>query len=222
MRLLPPTMESHSEGALNFGGGAAPQPSICRDNMRSPRPVALGLACDDHAGLGARSTVMTNGTESKFPWPAWSGCIWFLLICFGGSGLISFFTADGIDTWYRTLNAPSFAPPDLAFPLVWSALYVLITVAGWRLWRRRRLARGRLALAGWVVQLALNFAWPILFFGLHMIGASLADIILMAAAIVATIFLALGVDRPSAWLLLPYFAWVGFAGVLNAAFLRMN
>ena len=165
---------------------------------------------------------MTNGAQPKSPWPAWSGCIWFLLICFSGSGIVSFFTADGIDTWYRTLNAPSFAPPDLAFPLVWSALYALIAVAGWRLWRRRDLARGRMAFAAWVVQLALNFAWPILFFGQHMIGAGLADIILMVAAIVATIFLALGVDRLSAWLLLPYFAWVAFAGVLNAAFLRMN
>ena len=163
-----------------------------------------------------------EGADWKPVWPAWTGCVWFLLLCFGGGGGSSIFTVDGLEGWYHGLKAPAFTPPDLVFPLAWSTLYALIAVSGWRLWMRRDLGRGRLALTAWALQLALNFAWPILFFGLHMIGAALADIVLMAAAIALTMFLALGVDRLAAWLLAPYFAWVGFAAVLNFAFLRMN
>ncbi len=154
--------------------------------------------------------------------PAWTGCVWFLLLCFGGNGLISLVTIDGVETWYRTLQAPGITPPRLVFPLVWSVLYGLIAVAGWRLWRRRRRPLGRLALSAWGLQLILNFAWPILFFALRQIGPALGDLFLMAAATTATIVLALGVDRPAALLLAPYLAWIGFAGVLNEAFLRLN
>ena len=154
--------------------------------------------------------------------PAWTGCIWFLLLCFGGNGVISLFTIDGMETWYRTLRAPAIMPPKLVFALVWLVLYGLIGVAGWRLWRRRRQLRGRLALAAWGLQLLLNFAWPILFFALHLIGPALGDVFLLAAATMATIVLALGVDRPAALLLVPYLVWVSFAGLLNEAFLRLN
>jgi len=79
-----------------------------------------------------------------------------------------------------------------------------------------------LLMAAWGLQLLRNFVWPILFFALHLIGPALADVFLLAAATVATIVLALGVDRPAALLLTPYLGWVGFAGVLNEAFLRLN
>ena len=161
------------------------------------------------------------GADSQ-PWPAWTGCVWFLILCFVGSVIVNLFTIDGLETWYRTLKAPAFTPPDLVFPMVWMVLYGLIAVAGWRLWRHRQSVVGRLALAAWGLQLALNFAWPILFFSLHRLGLALAEIALMAAAIAVTIVLALKADRPAAVLLLPYLAWVAFTGVLNEAFLRLN
>ena len=154
--------------------------------------------------------------------PAWTGCVWFLLLCFGLNGVISLLTIDGVETWYRTLKAPPMTPPDLVFPLAGSLFYALIGVAGWRLWRRRGRLQARLALAAWGVQLLLNFAWPVLFFALRLIGPALGDLLLLAAATLTTIVLAWKVDRPAALLLAPCLAWMAFIGVLNQAFLRLN
>ena len=105
---------------------------------------------------------------------------------------------------------------------MWSALYALIALAGWRLWRRRRAAGARAALLLWAVQLALNLGWSLVFFGARRPGAALAEIVVLLIAIGATMRLAVRVDRAAAWLLAPYAAWVAFAAVLNAAIWRLN
>ena len=80
----------------------------------------------------------------------------------------------------------------------------------------------RLALAAWALQLALNLAWSFVFFGARMIGAALAEIVLLLAAIVATTVLSWRVDRVAGALFAPYVAWVAFATVLNTALWRLN
>ena len=126
--------------------------------------------------------------------------------------------------WYASLAKPSWNPPNWIFGPVWTALYAMIGVAGWRLWRRHRGGRegARRALGAFFVQLALNFAWTPVFFGMHRPDAALAVIVAMLGAIVATIVLSWRVDRPTALLLVPYAAWVSFATALNAAIWRLN
>ncbi len=126
--------------------------------------------------------------------------------------------------WYETLVKPAWTPPDAVFAPVWSALYLTIAIAGWLVWREgeREGARVRAALAAWGVQLALNALWSFLFFGLHRIGLALADILLLVAAISLTVALFVRVRPLAAVLLLPYLAWVGFAGALNAAIFARN
>jgi tryptophan-rich sensory protein len=125
----------------------------------------------------------------------------------------------GPGAWYAELEKPSWNPPNWIFPLVWTPLYVMIALAGWRLWRR---APRSAAMAWWCVQLALNAAWSWLFFGRHAIGGALVDIIALCAAIGATIAAAWPRDRVAAGLLIPYWAWVSFATALNFTLWRLN
>jgi tryptophan-rich sensory protein len=77
-------------------------------------------------------------------------------------------------------------------------------------------------LALFLLQLALNFAWSLIFFRQHAIGAALVEVVLLWAAIGATTLAFARVAPGAAWLMAPYWAWVSFASVLNAAFWRLN
>jgi tryptophan-rich sensory protein len=147
----------------------------------------------------------------------------FLVVCFAVSAIGGWMTAGSVDTWYRALAKPSFNPPDWIFAPVWSVLYAMIALAGWRVWRRTGfVGRGSAALAAWGVQLVLNLAWSCVFFGLRNPGAALMVILALLAAIVVTLMLMRRVDRPAALLFVPYLLWVGFATVLNASIWILN
>ena len=132
-------------------------------------------------------------------------------------------TAGSIEGWYRALAKPSFNPPDWLFGPVWTALYLMMAWAAWRIWRTAGLAgRGRTALLLYAAQLALNLGWTLLFFGAQQVGWALAELIVLFIAILATAWAFARIDRLAAWLLVPYAAWVVFAGLLNAAILQLN
>lgn len=141
----------------------------------------------------------------------------FLTLVVGGGLAIGYFTAPG--EWYARLEKPSFNPPGWVFGPVWTMLYVLIAIAGWRVWRQDG--------AGWPVrfwwgQLALNFLWSPTFFAAHLIGAALAVVLLLLAAILGFIAASWRQDQPAALLFMPYAAWVAFAALLNASILALN
>ena len=141
----------------------------------------------------------------------------FVALVFGGGTVIGFLTMPG--EWYAALQKPSFNPPNWIFGPVWSVLYVMIAVAGWRIWRS---ARDSLAMKLWWAQLGLNFLWTPVFFSLHQIGAAFVVILLLLAAILAFIAIARQRDKIAAWLFAPYAAWVGFASLLNGAIWALN
>jgi benzodiazapine receptor len=146
----------------------------------------------------------------------------FLALCFAVGAAGGAVTATSVHGWYPALAKPAFNPPDWVFGPVWSVLYVMIALAGWRLWRGRRASAGRAALRWWALQLAFNLAWSFAFFGARLPGLALTDIVLMLGAIGITIRLASLADRVAAWLLAPYAAWTAFAAVLNAAIWYLN
>lgn len=141
----------------------------------------------------------------------------FLLCVVGGGLAIGALT--GPDAWYAALTKPSFNPPGWLFGPVWTVLYVLIAVAGWRSFRRARDSR---AMKLWWAQLVLNFLWSPTFFAAHQIGLALAVVLLLLAAILAFIAVSWRQDRMAAWLFTPYAAWVSFASLLNASILVLN
>lgn len=146
----------------------------------------------------------------------------FVALCLAISAIGGWVTADSVGTWYRTLQKPDFNPPDWVFAPVWTLLYLVTAVAGWRVWRSRGLPGARTAMAAYAAQLALNLAWSFLFFGGRMIGIALAEIVLLLGAIVVNGVLFWRIDRLAGWLLVPYAAWVAFACMLNFALWKLN
>lgn len=153
--------------------------------------------------------------------PGWLGLAAWLLLCFAAAGLGSAFTGPAVQTWYPTLNKPSFNPPAWVFGPVWTLLYTLMGIAAWRVWRDPSPER-RPALVWFGVQLALNVLWSLLFFGAHQPGWAFVEIVLLWGAILATLLRFLSVDRVAGWLLAPYLAWVTFAAVLNFTVWQLN
>jgi tryptophan-rich sensory protein len=138
-------------------------------------------------------------------------------------GLSGFATSRGVATWYPTLVKPTFNPPAWVFGPVWTALYLMMGAAAFLVWRRGLGSEGvPLALAIFLVQLALNGAWSLLFFGMQSPGWALADIIALWLAIGGTVWLFWRVVPAAGLLLLPYWAWVSFAAVLNGAIWGLN
>jgi len=142
-------------------------------------------------------------------------------------GLSGWLTAGGVSTWYQTLEAPVFAPPDWVFGPVWTALYLMMGLAAYLVSRASRLSGsaegvGSRALPLFLAQLVLNGLWSLLFFGLQSPGLALIEILILWLAIGATVREFAGLSRPAAVLLLPYWAWVTFATVLNGAFWWLN
>jgi tryptophan-rich sensory protein len=117
------------------------------------------------------------------------------------------------DTVYSQLDKPSWAPPPGAFGPVWSALYVMIGVAGWRVAQRRS---GNLPLALHLAQLGLNAAWTPLFFGRRRKRAALGVVAALDAVVAAEVAVLARRDPLAAGLLGPYLAWSLFATALNA------
>ena len=138
-------------------------------------------------------------------------------------GLSGFATARGVATWYPTLIKPSFNPPAWIFGPVWTLLYIMMGVAAFLVWRLGIATEGvKLALAVFAVQLSLNGLWSILFFGMHAPGWALIEIGVLWLAIVMTIVLFWRVSPTAGMLLVPYWAWVSFASVLNASLWWLN
>ena len=144
----------------------------------------------------------------------------FVLVTVAIGAFGSFFTQPNIPTWYAQLNHPAITPPNWVFGPVWTTLYVMMAVAAWRVWRMTGL-KSREMLA-WTVQLALNFAWSAIFFGLHRIGAALIEIVLLDLAILTTLLLFWRRDRIAGMLLVPYLAWTCFATLLTWRFAALN
>jgi tryptophan-rich sensory protein len=117
--------------------------------------------------------------------------------------------------WYRQLDKPSWRPPDWLFAPVWTALYAMIALSGWLVWRQAGLAGAALPLTVYALQLILNALWTPIFFGLRRPDLALIEIVMVWGSILATIVLFHSVSPTAAWLLVPYLAWVSFASALN-------
>ncbi len=145
--------------------------------------------------------------------------IGWLVACFGAASLGTIFMPG---EWYATLQKPSWNPPGWIFGPVWTALYTMMAVAAWLVWKRGGFVAQRRPLILFLVQLALNAAWSPLFFGLHWTGMAFAEIMLLWLAIATTLLAFRSVSRTAAWLLTPYLVWVSFAAVLNFSLWRLN
>ncbi len=132
-------------------------------------------------------------------------------------------TAPAVESWYPGLLRPTFTPPSWLFAPVWTVLYLAMGVASWLVWRQGVGAGGgQRALTVYVVQLALNGLWSVLFFGLRSPGLALVEVVILLAAVVTCTVLFFGISAAAGALMVPYAAWTAFATALNAGIWLLN
>jgi translocator protein len=146
------------------------------------------------------------------------GLVAWLVLCFAAAGIGAIASLDA-PTFYAALQRPDWAPPASWFGPVWTALYALMGIAAWLVWR---VDGWRDALWLFVFQLVLNTLWSWLFFSWHLGLGAFIDIVLLWLAIVATMVAFWRVKPLAGALLLPYLAWVSFATALNFAVWQAN
>lgn len=147
----------------------------------------------------------------------WLILVIFLVVVIGVGALIGTQSVPG--AWYEGLAKPPFNPPNWIFGPVWFALYVMIAVAGWRIWM---IDPKSSAMKLWFAQMALNWLWsPVWFIG-QQLWPAFAIIVAILALIVAFILAARKQDMIASRLFVPYLAWVGFATLLNLSIAILN
>ena len=132
-------------------------------------------------------------------------------------------TITDLGPWYQALAKPGWNPPDVVFPMGWTLIYALITIAGITAWRAAPTA----AKAEWVIVLFalngfLNITWSLIFFRMQRPDWAFIELTLLWLSILMMIIYCGRFSRSAAALLVPYLAWVSFAGALNWAVVELN
>lgn len=161
-------------------------------------------------------------TTDTSPWSNRTGLLASVAFCELVGIVPGALTAGDVAGWYQTLEQPGLTPPDWVFGPVWTALFAAMGVALHLVRERRDSPTRDRALGLFVLQLALNASWTLVFFGEHSIVGGLATIAGLWLAIVATAIAFWRESRLAAALLVPYLLWVTFAAYLNLEIWRLN
>jgi len=158
--------------------------------------------------------------EVKKKQPGWVCLLILEVVTLGGAGIIGLLIRNDIAV-YETLNKPIFAPPGWLFPIVWTILYALMALSIWLVLRTDSSSRMKLLTLS-IVQWLVNLVWPILFFMQRAWGLSFVWLLLLEALVIILMTGSFRASRSAGWLLVPYAAWVAFAGVLNCLIALWN
>lgn len=136
----------------------------------------------------------------------------------------SYWTAPAIEAWYSTLAKPFFSPPNFLFAPVWITLYLMMGISIYLIWKKIDLKpkKVKLAMTIFWLHLILNGSWSIIFFGAQNILIALFVLIALWILVLALIFLFWKISKPASYLLIPYFLWISFAGILNYSLFVLN
>lgn len=119
-------------------------------------------------------------------------------------------------TYYSQLIKPSFAPPGILFPIVWTILYVLMGISAYKILKKgHELSKVKDAMFYYWLQLALNFLWSILFFGLDLRFTALIDLVLLIIVVSIMMYKFYKIDKKAMYLNIPYLIWLFYALFLN-------
>lgn len=140
----------------------------------------------------------------------------FLAACFAAGSTGALFEPG---EWYKRLSKPTWTPPNWAFPVAWSTLYLCIAAAAARV---APLEGSQYAMAFFALQIALNTLWTPVFFGLKRMGAGMAVLVALWIAVAATLGTFWTLDWIAGLLFVPYLLWVTIAGALNYSVWRLN
>ncbi len=140
------------------------------------------------------------------------------------AGIIgSVFTSPAIPNWYAGIIKPTFSPPNWVFGPVWTTLFALMGIASYIVWKKGIERRDvKIALSMFALQLILNVAWSLIFFGLQNPALAFLEIVALWLAIALTIVSFYRISKNAAYLLIPYILWVSFAMFLNYTIWSLN
>ena len=147
----------------------------------------------------------------------------FSILLAQGVGFLSGFLSMTSSSTYENFNKPSFSPPGWVFPIVWTILFFLMAVAAYRIWMKGKSGEDvTKALLLYGTQLFLNFLWSIIFFRFRLYAIAFLELLILLVFILLTTFEFFDIDKTAAYLMIPYIAWVSFAGVLNYTIWMLN
>ena len=147
--------------------------------------------------------------------------IFFPLLALGTGAFAGYLTSDSLETVYSTLDKSVFTPPGWVFPIVWTALYLLMGL-GMAMVASKGQPKTARSVFWWCLQLALNFGWSLLFFNLQCFGLAFVWLMVLWGLILWMILSFRRTDPLAAWLQVPYFLWVTFAAYLNFGVWLLN
>ena len=144
--------------------------------------------------------------------------VWPVLLCFGIGFVASKLQTESMTGWYPHLNKSGLTPPNIAFPIAWSIIYLLMGLSFGRV-----LNNGdKRSAVIWVVQLVFNFLWSILFFTMRMPLWGFVDILLLDASVICFMLSVSKKDKPLLYMFIPYILWLVIATYLNGYILINN
>lgn len=157
--------------------------------------------------------------QLKRTWKTYA--VWILFTEAVGA-LSGFLTRDGAAQYSEAISKPPLSPPPMVFPIVWAILFALMGAGAARIYLSYASAARSRALTVFFLQLGFNFFWSIIFFNLQRFGFALLWLLVLWGLILWMIAAFAKVDRPAAWLQVPYLMWVSFAAYLNLGVWLLN
>ena len=142
-----------------------------------------------------------------------------LTITFLASAIGGYTTSTFKEPWYSQLTLASFNPPAWVFGPVWTTLYIMMSLAIWKVWYN---TRDKKTLKIYFVHLFFNASWSVIFFGLHQILLAVINLIIILIFIFLLLKIYLEKDKISFYLMIPYFLWSSYALVLNISIFILN
>tara|TARA_B100000780_G_C20936131_1_gene373241 strand:- start:14 stop:478 length:465 start_codon:yes stop_codon:yes gene_type:complete len=142
-----------------------------------------------------------------------------LLITFVASAIGGFTTSSFKEPWYSEIILPSFNPPSWVFAPVWTVLYIMMSIAIWKVWVNSFDSK---VLKLYFIHLFFNAIWSVIFFGFHQIGLALINLIIILGLIIMLMKVYLKINKVSYYLMLPYLLWSSYAFILNVFIFILN
>ena len=142
-----------------------------------------------------------------------------ILITFLAPAIGSYATSAFKEPWYSELILPSFNPPSWVFAPVWSTLYLMMSLAIWKIWTKIFDSK---ILKIYFIHIFFNSTWTVVFFGFHQIGLALLNLIVILIFIIILMREYFTKDKISFILMIPYLSWSSYALVLNSAIFFLN
>lgn len=155
-------------------------------------------------------------------WKNLKPLLFFIFLAAFVSAIGGLFTAPNVEQMYQNIQKPSWAPPGWLFGPVWTVLYVLIALAGWRIWLKRENQKIIVPMILYLSQLLLNGLWSLIYFQFQMPLLAFVEITILFIVIVIGGMVFWKFSKFATYCMVPYGVWVGFAAILNLQIVRLN